>query len=113
MLEKKINSANIEKVGWINGLLTIYFTSGEVVVYSFVPEGIYAGLCGAVSTGTFLNRYIVGEFNYTKERDCDDAHKIKKLEHHEASTVGLWATDKPGIIPEDIKDYFFRIDRST
>ncbi len=112
MSEKEIHSANIEKIGWSDKTLRVYFTTGEVVAYRSVPEAVYAGLCGAVSTGAFLNRYIAGEFSYIKERECDDAYKIKKLEHHEATTVGLWATDKPEIIPDDIKDYFFRIDRA-
>lgn len=34
---------------------------------------------------------------------------IKKLQHHLDSTVWLWATDRPDLIPDDLKDYFFRI----
>ena len=32
-----------------------------------------------------------------------------KLEHHRDTTIGLWATDLPDKIPEDIKQYFFEI----
>ena len=35
--------------------------------------------------------------------------KLKKLEHHKSTTVGLWATDKPEMIPEGLKKWFFRI----
>ncbi len=34
---------------------------------------------------------------------------IEKLQHHLDSTVWLWATNRPDLIPDDLKDYFFRI----
>jgi len=33
----------------------------------------------------------------------------RKNEHHYATTVGLWATDKPELIPDAIKQHFFQI----
>lgn len=33
----------------------------------------------------------------------------KTLEHYKDSTCGLWATDKPEKIPEDIKELFFEV----
>ena len=32
-----------------------------------------------------------------------------KLEHHKSTTVGLYATDRPDLIPDDIKHLFFKI----
>ncbi len=39
----------------------------------------------------------------------DSNDYVKALEHHEATTVGLWATDRPDLIPEDVKELFFEI----
>ena len=33
----------------------------------------------------------------------------RKHEHHYNTTVGLWATDKPEMIPHELKDVFFQI----
>ena len=33
----------------------------------------------------------------------------RKNEHHYPTTVGLWATDKPELIPDAIKQHFFQI----
>lgn len=33
----------------------------------------------------------------------------RKNEHHYAATIGLWATDKPELIPESAKQHFFQI----
>ena len=35
--------------------------------------------------------------------------EMERLRHHEATTVGLWATDKPKLIPENVKHLFFEI----
>lgn len=35
--------------------------------------------------------------------------QIKELEYHRTTTVGLWATDRPDLIPDNIKDLFFEI----
>ena len=34
---------------------------------------------------------------------------IKELQHHKDSTVWLYATDRPDLIPDEIKSYFFKI----
>lgn len=39
----------------------------------------------------------------------DKAKTLAKLLHHKNSTVGLWATDRPELIPADIKDNFSEI----
>ena len=39
--------------------------------------------------------YKIGEYN--------------KLQHHYDSTIGLWCTDKPEIIPKDKKHLFFQL----
>ena len=32
---------------------------------------------------------------------------ILELEHHMATTVGLWATDRPDKIPKELKEKYF------
>lgn len=36
----------------------------------------------------------------------------KQLFYHKTTTVGLWATDRPDLIPENIKDLFFQINEN-
>ena len=35
--------------------------------------------------------------------------ELERLRYHEAWTMGLWATDRPDLIPESVKDLFFQI----
>ena len=38
---------------------------------------------------------------------------IKNLQHNKDTTVGLWATDRPDMIPYELKEkYFFKIEYS-
>lgn len=109
MAEKIINSANVEKISWENKTLRIYLTTGQIQAYKEVPEGIYAALCETAYVGSFLRLYVHKEYKYTIEKESDLYAKLKRLEHHKDTTVGLWATDKPELIPQEIKDLFFKI----
>lgn len=43
------------------------------------------------------------------EKWAEEANeRLKKLEHHETTTVGLWATDRPDLV-EDAKKIMFQI----
>jgi hypothetical protein len=43
-----------------------------------------------------------------KNRSIKD--QTAELIHHKDTTCGLWATDRPDLIPSDIKELFFQID---
>ena len=108
-MEYQIDRANIEKISWLNETLRIYFTSGQIVAYQNVPEGIAVGMAQAPSAGSYQRLYICGKYSYIVEKQSEMKEQNIKLMHHKDTTVGLWATDKPDLIPESIKDYFFQI----
>lgn len=108
-MEFQINKANIEKLTWSNDTLRIYFTSGQIVAYQNVPEGIAVGMAQAPSAGSYQRLYIVGKYSYVVEKQSELKEQNKKLLHHKDTTVGLWATDRPDLIPESVKDLFFQI----
>jgi hypothetical protein len=102
-------SSNLEKATWKERKLEILFRSGLVVEYQDIPEGVAVGLGSALSAGSYMNKYICGEFSYVTLKGPTDKERLKFLEHHYDATVGLWATDKPDAIPEDKRHLFFQI----
>jgi hypothetical protein len=108
-MEYQIDRANIEKISWSNETLRIYFTSGQIVAYQNVPEGIAVGMAQAPSAGSYQRLYICGKYSYIVEKQSEMKEQNIKLMHHKDTTVGLWATDRPDLIPESIKDLFFQI----
>ena len=108
-MEKHNNSANVEKISWRNEILRIYFENGQVVAYKDVPEGLAVGMAQAPSAGSYMRLYIVGKYAYEVEKQSKMKERYNKLEHHKDTTVGLYATDRPDLIPEEIKSLFFKI----
>jgi len=109
-MEKQINSANVEKITWQNEILRIYYTTGQILAYQNVPEGIAVGMAQAPSAGSYQRLYIIGKFPYVVEKQSDLKEQNKVLLHHKDTTVGLWATDRPDLIPDNIKNLFFQIE---
>ena len=108
-MEKVLKSTNIYGISWENKILTIEFISGETVEYLNVPKGIAAGMANAPSAGSYMNRYICGEFAYRKTISADIDHELKELKHFRDSSVGLWCTDRVDAISEDKKHLFFQL----
>lgn len=111
-MESNVNSSNVEKVSWDNRILRIHFKNGKITAYQNVPEGMFFSVITATSVGSFIRLYIATEYNYMVEQNPIIESKLKDLEHHKDTTVGLWATDKPELIPESLKDMFFLIEYS-
>jgi hypothetical protein len=61
------------------------------------------------SAGSYQRLYICGKYGYIVEKQSELKEQNKKLMHHKDTTVGLWATDRPDLIPESVKDLFFQI----
>ena len=110
---KKIMGTNIEEISFIEsnaklgvGDMTIYFYAGHAKTYRDVPEGIYEGASTALSCGSYLWRYVVNKYPvvYT-----GGENKLKRLEHHKDTTLGLWATDVADAIGPDKQHLFFKI----
>ena len=63
-----------------------------------------------VESGFMYNFYDVEKDEYKKEWSFvpDAIERVKNLEHHKTTTVGLWATDRPDLI-DDPKKLLFEI----
>lgn len=109
-MEAKINSANVEKISWsADRTLRIYFKTGQIVAYKDVPEGIAVGIAQSRGPASFITRYVSREYSYVVEKQSEITERNKKLEHHKDTTVGLYATDRPDLIPTELKSLFFCI----
>tara|TARA_R110000803_G_scaffold16034_1_gene44137 strand:+ start:451 stop:804 length:354 start_codon:yes stop_codon:yes gene_type:complete len=108
-MEKQINSANLKKISWSNETLRVYFNTGQVLMYKNVPEGIAVGMVQAPSAGSYMRLYISRNYAYEVERQSEMKELNNKLEHHKDNTVGLYATDRPDLIPKELKNLFFEL----
>ena len=108
-MEKHINSANVEKISWSNETLRVYFNTGQVVAYKNVPEGLAVGLAQAPSAGSYMRLYITGKYAYKVEKQSEMKERNNRLMHHKDTTVGLYATDRPDLIPDELKSLFFQL----
>lgn len=109
MIRFLTDKSGLQKVTWEDGWLHLYFVDSKVTRYEGVPEGLFEGMRLAPSPGSYLNRYINGKYPLKViQNKAKDAEYVRLL-HHKDTTVGLWATDKPELIPEDIKEMFFEI----
>ena len=62
----KVNSSNVEAVGYTNNNLLVKFKNGTMYQYSNVPQDLYESLLKAPSVGSFMNEKIKGWFDYVK-----------------------------------------------
>lgn len=105
-MEKYINKSNLDKISWDNEVLTVHYNNGLVVNYLNVPEGIAVGMSYAPSAGSYMRLYICGKYKYQVVQNSDMKEQNKKLLHYKDTTVGLFATDRPDLIPNEIKHLF-------
>jgi KTSC domain len=63
-----VNSSNIEAVGYDadNGAIYVRFLSGDTYVYSGADQGTFEELLNADSVGSYLNRVIKPNYEYSK-----------------------------------------------
>ena len=62
----KVESSNVQAVGWNDGILFVQFKNDSIYQYDNVPEDEFQGLVNAESVGRYLNTNIKGNYNYTK-----------------------------------------------
>lgn len=74
--------------------------------YSYSEDDMYTLQQRAAETAERMLKWITPTDQALEERDWEH----KRLLSHKDTTVGLWATDRPDLIPEDIKSQFFRIE---
>jgi len=108
-MEKTLNSGNLTRFDWNNETLELHFNDGSIINYLNVPLVVAAGLSTAKSAGSFIHQFVRGQYKYVKIKDSDISEQLKHLRHHKDTTVGLWATDRPDLIPEELKYLFFEI----
>lgn len=62
----KVESSNIDSVGWEADMLYVKYISGGYYVYQNVPRGVFDAFCEAPSKGRFINTEIKNKYNYTR-----------------------------------------------
>lgn len=61
----KVQSSNIQEVGYLNNDLYVRYASGTYV-YEGVEKSLYEGLVSSESKGKYMNEHIKGMFKYRK-----------------------------------------------
>jgi len=54
----RVDSSNIDEIGWEEGTLRVVFKNGATYDYTTVPESVYLDMCDSQSPGRFLNQQI-------------------------------------------------------
>jgi KTSC domain len=70
MNRQAVSSSNVASVGYDpqSNTLEVGFLSGGVYQYYGVPSGIFRGLVGASSVGSYLHHHVKGIFRYRRVR---------------------------------------------
>ena len=63
----KVESSNINSVGYDNEDLLVKYNSGTVYRYKKVPKNIYEEFIKAESKGRYMNSNIKGKYEYLRE----------------------------------------------
>lgn len=63
---KKVESSNIEAIGFKDGSLTVHFKNGSAYSYAGVTEADANKLMDAESVGKHFNQHIKGKFEHKK-----------------------------------------------
>jgi hypothetical protein len=110
MRKKEVNSANVKEVGYENGNLHVFFNNGCHVAYLGVPPDLYLEMVDAPSAGSFMHRELKNKYSYSVLQEPDVTVKTRQLEAYKDHTVNMWATDKPELIPDELKKYFVKLE---
>ena len=63
----KVESSNIDSIGWADNVLSVKYKSGLVYTYTNVPEDEFKKILSAKSKGRFMNEYIKNKYQYKRE----------------------------------------------
>lgn len=68
MNRQSVASSNLRSVGYdaTSSTLEVAFNDGSIYQYYGVPQGVYQGLMGAGSKGSFLAAHIKGSYRYRR-----------------------------------------------
>lgn len=64
---KKVNSSNVDMIGYEDGVLYVLFLSGKMYHYLNVEEEHYLAIMSAPSIGKYLNAHIYKNYNFIRE----------------------------------------------
>ena len=106
LFESKFEYNNMQINDMISGILEEHLKNGvltpagrwgtpQLILEEHLKNGVLTPYPIALSSSDQLEEHL-------KEQNT-------KLLHHKDTTVGLWATDRPDLIPESVKDLFFQI----
>lgn len=64
---KKVNSSNVDAIGYEDGVLSVLFLSGKMYHYLNVEEEHYLTILETESIGRYLNAHIYKNYNFIRE----------------------------------------------
>lgn len=62
----KVNSSNIDSIGFENDELFVKFKNNNIYKYDKVPKELYEKFLTAESPGRFLKEHVLNKYAYTK-----------------------------------------------
>lgn len=68
MLRFPVDSTNIASVGYENFVLEVEFLDGSIYQYLNVPENVFQNLISFPHPGTYLSRFVKGQYTYRRVR---------------------------------------------
>lgn len=78
---QKVQSSNIDEVGFAAGVLIVKFKNGSKYQYNNVPDEEFKGLIAANSIGSYFNQNIKTKYDCIKMEDgTQEFEKIKPIE---------------------------------
>ena len=63
----KVESSNIDSLGWSDNVLAVKYKSGLIYTYANVPEDEFNKILSAKSKGKFMNESIKNKYQYKRE----------------------------------------------
>lgn len=66
MSKTNVNSSVIDSIKYENGMLAVYFKSGNTYVFQGVSNSVANGFLAAGSKGKYFNSNIMGKYNSIK-----------------------------------------------
>lgn len=97
--------------------MIVKMNSNEVYCYRDVPKELFETCNGVRSIGSWIDSTIKGKYSFYRATGSTDIRvptneeivlMVDHLQHHLATTVGLWATDRPDLI-KDRRNVMFQI----
>ena len=110
----EVNEHEIQINQWNNWIAEKYMSNIKMPMHELIEE-LTKDAFMHKSFGDYKSSEIIfGIRDFIKDVYIEKENDLfKELSYYKTTTVGLWATDRPDLIPENIKDLFFQIKQNV